>query len=56
MFNMAVYTRKGQLFSTGIDEHMLVGVLSSRISLPVFFNTISGIAIAKPIYRESIGI
>ena len=56
MFQMAVYTQKGQLFSTGIDEHMSVGVLSSRISLPEFFNTISGIAIAKPIYREPIGI
>jgi hypothetical protein len=43
-------------FVADVDEHMLIRVLSSRISLPVFFNTISGIAIAKPIYREHIGI
>jgi hypothetical protein len=51
---MVVYTWKGTFFLqmlVNTSEHMSVEDLLSRISQPIFFDSSSGVTIAKPVHK-----
>lgn len=59
MLIVAVYTLKGACFSQALvsrSEHKATGVLSSTVLLPMFFNSSSGVNVAKLIHKMHIGI
>ena len=59
MFSVAVYTLKGARFSqtlVNISAHTEVGDLSSTVLLPIFFNSSSGVNVAKLVHKMHFGI
>jgi hypothetical protein len=59
MFSLAVYTLKGARFSqtlVNISAHTEVGDSSSTILLPLFFNSSSGVNVAKLVHKMNFGI
>jgi hypothetical protein len=59
MFSVAVYSLKGPRFSqtlVNISAHTEIGNSSSIILLPLFFNSSSGVNIAKLIHKMHFGI
>jgi hypothetical protein len=59
MFSVAVYTLKGSRFSqtlVNISEHTEVGDSSLTILLPLFFNSSSGVNVAKLVHKMHFGI